>query len=676
MAPSWSTMAYLAAAAALPAWWVLGSRQPATDTGFKSFLKDESVLPAGRERDSKSFESFLKCRGVKRNDASDEPSVPRESLDEEEMDDRPRANVLVLYGTEFGFSREIAEKLAEELKRTKEYRPQVINMADCAEGLELNKHQAVIIPVSTQGDGVAPAEAREFCDWLASDAAPALRGTYFSVCALGDRTYTHFCRCGRKVDARMESLGATRIVERVDVDKEDWVAVDGWISSVISSLSSLPLTKELCSSKVEVSNTKAKWGKSHPFPAKLVSIERLCQIKQDTDKDTICVKFHIGSSGLKYEPGDALGVYPTNRLQDVDDLLEALSEDGNQLVAIPSWHYSEVDDEGSPLYKEGRMSLREALVKCYDIREPRTSLLSNLLEEMSSIPTNGHALQIQSLRNLLSEGIAKNTKLEKYLAQRHVVDIVKDFAVEELPLDKFLRSLRQLQPRLYSISSSQLEAEDEVCLTVAVVRYEALEKDRVGVCSTFLSDRVEEGSTIPIFVSKNPDFRLPRDSGKPIVMIGPGTGLAPFRAFVKERILRERIYDEEHGPAMLFFGCRDANQDYLYGDLLETWRKDGKLELVTAFSRMQKKKVYVQTRLREESYAKRVWDLVSQGGHIYICGDANHMAGEVEQALLDIFSMYLPQSQAFPQAEANKRAVAYLQALSEEHRYERDVWFS
>lgn len=655
---------------------MLGSRQAAPETGFKSFLKDESVLPAGQERDSKSFNSFLKSRGKDSVANGNEPCETNGNIEEEELEDRPRANVLVLYGTEFGFSREIAEKLAQELKHTKEYRPRVLNMADCTEGLELNKHQAVLIPVSTQGDGAAPAEAREFCDWLQSDAAPALRETYFSVCALGDKTYTHFCRCGKKVDARMEALGARRMVDRVDVDKEDWDAVNGWISSVISSLSSLPLIKELRSSQVEVSSTKAKWGKSRPYPAKLVSVERLCQIQRDTDKDTICVQLSVGDSGLCYEPGDALGVYPANRGQDVEDLLEALSEDGNQLVTIPSWHYSEVDAEGNPLRTEGRMALREALTKCYDIREPRMSLLSNLLEQMSSIPTNGHTLQIQKLQNLLSDGLAKSAKVEKYLAQRHVLDVVRDFAVAKLPLDKFLSSLRQLQPRLYSISSSQLEGEDRVSLTVAIVRYEALGKDRVGVCSTFLSDRVDQGSRIPIFVSKNPDFRLPRDSRTPIVMIGPGTGLAPFRAFVKERILREKIHSEEHGPAMLFFGCRDSKQDYLYGDLLESWHDEGKIELVTAFSRMQEKKVYVQTRLREESCAKRVWDLVSQGGHIYICGDANHMAGEVEQALLEIFSNNLPQSDVFPQVDASKRAVAYLQSLSEEHRYERDVWFS
>ncbi|KAK9824028.1 hypothetical protein WJX72_007096 [[Myrmecia] bisecta] len=594
--------------------------------------------------------------------------------------------------------------------------PKMVDMADHSEGLDLSKEQAVLMMCSTQGEGVPPAEARDFCEWFASDAAPRLEAVKFSVLALGDKSYTYFCATGKQLDGRAGELGGQRIADRVDVNREDWKAVDAWIAAVVAALPSLGLktvaeTGGVPTTAEPVAAKPKRWNKARPFYARVVALEGLCHIRKASDKDTIRVELDLGESGLQYIPGDALGILPYNCPQAVDDLVAQMGAEGGSLVAPPSWHYEE-SLELSGARQGDKLTLRDALCRCYDLRCPKPDLLRVLLDHLppsarqpikngktngklhiitsaktpgaasnasvhsrssSSVEAaeaNGHrqrhtvpplpvAKQAAKLQQLISSESA-----EAYLEERHVIDVLQDFAASMPPLDKVLACLRPLLPRLYSISSSMLEGPRQVQVTVAVVRYVSLGVERVGVTSTQLAERLQVGDLVPVYMHKNPDFRLPSDPATPIIMVGPGTGLAPFRSFMQERIIASQASGTSYGESVLFFGCRRRDQDFLYGEQLECWAAQGKLTLFTAFSREQGHKVYVQDQIRQQRGL--VWRLLEEGAHFYVCGDAAHMAGSVETALLDIIA-----ERKGSAAAAN----AYLDALRAQQRYQRDVWY-
>lgn len=575
-----------------------------------------------------------------------------------------------MYGTEYGFSKEIAEKLCSSLAKQSGLWPQLENMADHPEGYSFASSQVVLMACSTQGDGVPPTEAREFCEWLFAGKAGNLGHLHFGVCALGDKSYTHFCRCGKQLDAALESSGAVRLAERVDVNKEDWPVVDAWVEATVRAVAQLSLKTfaELGVATDGEADVKGpapkKWGKSRPYFATVVAQEGLCTLTGPGDKNTVRTELCLGDSGITYLPGDALGMYPTNKAEAVEELVAAMGAQASELVPVPSWHYEEEGGPGS------EMTLAEALAKCYDIRSPKPELLKLLVAGLDAKAnghhhTNGDAHHAPSGPELLRAALADTASLEAYLAPRHVVDVLQDAAPARLSTSQVLSCLRQLQPRLYSISSSPLEDPTRVQVTVAEVMYSSLGKDRVGVCSTMLSQRIQVGTRIPVYVHKNPDFRLPASPSTPIIMVGPGTGLAPFRSFILERMLQQEQQGAKPGPMVLYFGCRRRDQDYLYGNVLEGWAADGKVTLYTAFSREQAKKVYVQDRLAQS--ADQVWELLQQGGHFYVCGDASSMAGAVEEALLQLVEAR--------QGQGREGAVAYLQELSEAGRYQRDVWY-
>lgn len=721
-------------------------------TGFHSFLKE---VPQAH-RDATSFGAFLK-------DPAAAAAIVSSTAPSQQASKGPKASdivIAVLFGTEYGFSKEVAERVAAAIMACGSYWVKLLDMADHADGLDLSKEQAVIAVCSTQGDGVAPTEAREFCDWLGSDAAPALPSIPFAVCALGDKSYVHFCACGKQLDSRFESLGAKRFVDRLDVHKEDLPAIDKWLSGVTSALQALQLqtfqeTGGVVGDDAEPAAAKPKrWGKSRPFYGQVVAVEGLCNLASGDDKDTIRVEIDLGESGLQYSPGDAMGVYPLNCNQAVEEFLQVLGQEGQQQVPCPSWHYQDHDDHAQSSDIPRQLPLQEALVKCYDLRSPKSELLQLLFEHMPapaqeaskhaksngyssqdanalsngnghhangsstgmngnsqtsngySKPANGHSHAAEanghssngngshsSQNGNSSEkpvihvdgrgngnGISQDEthqqaselqhvlqdEVEAYLDKRHIIDILHDFSGSQPPLATLLSCLRPLQPRLYSISSSQLEHPTHVQITVAVVKYVALGRNRIGVTSTFLKERMQVGDDVPVYIAKNPDFRLPKDLGTPIIMVGPGTGLAPFRSFMQERIHSQQSSRLQLGQSVLYFGCRRSDQDYLYGPQLQQWADEGRLTLFTAFSRQQAQKVYVQDRLRESG--KLVWQLLQEGAHLYVCGDAAHMAGSVEQALLYIIQHHQDNGDT-------QNAEQYLEALRQQERYQRDVWF-
>ncbi|CAD7700288.1 unnamed protein product [Ostreobium quekettii] len=670
-------------------------RTAAASADFGSFLKQRPRSAAPTE-----FGAFLKDGGTVLGD----PGVDDGEREEmEEAAPEGAVRVAVLFGTEYGFSKEIAETLGARLKGTGAYWPAVADMADFPEGYPLNSEQVVLVVCSTQGDGVPPPEARDFCDWLFGGGAGDLSGLHFSVCALGDSSYPHYCQCGKKVDAALGSGTGQRLVPRHDVDREDWTTVNSWIDNILEALPTLSLltiaeqggTVPNCGAKKA---TRARWSKNRPFHAKVLEIKGLCNVTSQGDKNTVCAILDLADSGLEYVPGDALGIYPTNSPKHVEELLSVLRADGGLSVAPPQWHY-----DGDVF--EDEMELREVLLHCCDLRSPKPDLFSLLLDclppEMrhtakvarsagqgerakilngwrkdTSAAFNAHCngTSTNGLSSagsdcavkeaLLLKALAEDVKArEAYLEVRHVVDVLEDFPSAKPTVQQVISCLRPLQPRLYSISTSPCECPTQVGITVAEVRYATLGKARIGVASTYVSERLEVGACVPVYVSRNPDFRLPPDVSTPIIMVGPGTGIAPFRAFILQRLRAAHAEGQPQGRCVLYFGCRRRDQDFLYRDALEAWAAQGDITLHTAFSREQSHKVYVQQRLRETG--ESVWELLEAGAHFYVCGDANSMAGEVERALLDIVKAHSP----------GGGPRAYLDRLAEEGRYQRDVWF-
>eukprot|EP00798_Chlamydomonas_sp_ICE-L_P023032 gene23032-30226_t len=694
---------YFAAAAAAVYLLTPGKKTQTEARDFDSFLVVQNDVPTGAvrsgggpfeeflidsdERDSVVFETFLKSHG-----SGAKPTMVKKVAEEaiEELPEPHMTKVVVMFGTEYGFSKEVADKLASQMKEDGKFWPVLVDMAEHGKGYDFTNVQAALVVCSTQGDGVPPTEARPFCEWLFAGNSGPLANLNFSVCALGDKSYTHFCKCGKTIDASLEAAGANRIAAHAEVDKENWPLINTWMSSVMSELPKLGLrsfseTGESIQASTKKDAGPRPWGKSRPYPAKVVALEGLCKVDSEADKNTIRIELDLGDSGLTYLPGDALGIYPFNAPSVVQDLIAALGVPPSYEVQTPSFHYEEaVHYIGSSLSKGSKAPLVEVLTKCFDLRSPKASIF-DLVSETPKPTANGHAKghtkkPANGNTNGCANGITHPPSLselksdavlcESYLSQRHVADILRDFPAAKLSPEALLGALRQLQPRLYSISSSPLEGSSKVQATIAEVKYSCLGKERIGVCSTLVADRIEPGQEVPVYIHHNPDFRLPSSSSTPIIMVGPGTGLAPFRSFILERLLQEKPDPTEAkaGEMVLFFGCRRSDQDYLYGDVLEQWRKDGDITLFTAFSRQQTQKVYVQDRLQES--AELVWSLLNEkGGHFYVCGDAGSMAGAVELVLLKIIADNLKGGDA-------TTAQKYLDEMSSTGRYQRDVWFS
>eukprot|EP00887_Chlorella_sp_A99_P003434 scaffold7.g3434.t1 len=665
-----------AAAGGMGGLYLLTRRRTSDDhvqsTSFDAYMRNKEFGKAAAQPKyaATSFEAYLRAPAAAAPAAVAAHPAAGGAAGAAPLDAKP---LLVLYGTEFGFSKEVAEKLGERL-RGAGYWPQLVDMADHPRGMALGQHQGLLVVCSTQGDGVPPTEAREFCDWLGSGAAPALDGLPFAVCALGDRSYQHFARCGRNLDARLEALGGSRCAPRVDVNKEDWRAVDGWVESALAGLAGLDLRTlgelggeaALPPDAPDAEASERRWGRARPYVGAVVALEGLCTLASADDKNTWRVEIDLGDSGLEYQPGDALGV--------VEDLLAELGADGGLLVRLPSWHYADAalgDLAGPP----ATIALRQALARCYDLRQPKQELLALLLRKLQEQAAAAGAAAVAGgagpvglsggglpgkKRAAASGGLKAPAAANGHV--QHEVAATGSAAVAHAGglcaggclVDKIERlaalTADVAAAEAYLEPRHVLEHPARVQATVAVVRYESLGRGRLGVASTYLCERLAVGQAVPVYISKNPDFRLPADPATPIVM---------------ERILASQTSGKPFGESLLFFGCRRRDQDYLYGPLLEHWAAEGHITLRTAFSREQAHKVYVQQRLAEEG--DRVWGLLQAGAHFYVCGDAANMAGQVEEALLGIVQAR--------QGGDRTEALAYLERLAADHRYERDVWF-
>jgi sulfite reductase (NADPH) flavoprotein alpha-component len=536
------------------------------------------------------------------------------------------AKLTVLYGTESGNSEVLADRTVKAAKK-RGFQAVMKNMSDFATA-DLAKASNLLLIVSTWGDGEPPETATSFYkDFMAS--AASLASVKFSVCALGDTSYEKFCQTGKDLDAKLEKLGATRAAARVDcdVDYEDSYAT--WLDSALTALA--PASAAPIAFEAVTSVATTEYGKKNPFPAE--TIDTVVLNGEGSHKETIHLEFSLAASGLSYEPGDALAVLPVNAPDVVKAILQASKLTGNEEIEVKN---------------VGRKLLADALREDYDITALSRAVLTKLAEAADSA----------TLRELLAED-AKD-RLKDFNHGREIIDALLAFAPNGLSAEALTGVFRKLPPRLYSIASSPLAHPDEVHLTVAAVRYETHGRERKGVCSTYLADLVKTGNPVQVFVQPNKNFRLPADGATPVIMVGPGTGVAPFRAFVEHRAALGST-----GKNWLFFGDQHYTYDFLYQLEWQDFLKDGVLtRLDVAFSRDQPEKVYVQDRMIQQ--AQELYQWLEQGAHFYVCGDANRMAHDVHEALISIV-----ENQAAVTREA---AEAYVEDLKKTKRYQRDVY--
>eukprot|EP00731_Ephydatia_muelleri_P028222 Em0019g1095a len=441
---------------------------------------------------------------------------------------------------------------------------------------------------------------------------------------------------------------AKTVCNRIDVDQEDASSIEKWFDQVLRVLPTLKLDTAVDYLDLSADQVEDGFSKRMPYSAKITVKYPLTVSSTADDRETVHLEFDISESGLNYTCGDAIGVYPLNNPSDVSDIMAALHVKPDHQTFIPSFAYQPVPTGTS-------MSLKEALLQYYDLKALKPELVQLIALSCSD------SKQKERGQRLLAAGHSRqNQELTTYISERELIDVVQDFSSFTCSVDSILQQLRGLQPRYYSIASSPSKGLNAVCVCAAVVRYSLLGKLRSGVCTTHFQDRVSAGERCPVFISRNPDFRLPQDGSLPIIMIGPGTGIAPFRAFIQERVLTNAS-----GETRLYFGCRHRLKDFLYREELESWSAAGKIVLRTAFSRDQAKKVYVQDLIIGDGAT--LWQLIEkQNAHIYVCGDASNMAKDVHTALLKVFVGHGGLSES--------QATEYLEALGKKARYERDVW--
>jgi len=544
--------------------------------------------------------------------------------------------ITVLVGSHTGNCQSVAKEVSKKLQ-DKDYQVKLTPM-DEFKPKDLKKVEDLLIITSTHGDGHPPDNALALYDFLHSKRAPQLDDVRFSVLSLGDSSYEFFCQTGKDFDKRLEELGAKRIHPRVDADLDFEEPAEEWFDGVFSVLNKDRETDRPGASAA-VSGTQQTapaaqpaYSRSNPFNAEV--LENINLNGRGSNKETRHLELDLEGSGLQYEPGDSLGIVPENEDKLVD-----------QLIAAAGWN----PDEPVSVNKQGgTSSLRDALISIFEI----TSLSKPLLEKAAAF-AEGDALS-----NLLEP--ENKEQLQAYIYGRDLIDLTEDFGPWQAPAAEFIKILRKIPVRLYSIASSSKANPDEVHLTVGAVRYEANGRKRTGVCSTQCAERSEAGATLPVFIQSNNNFRLPENPETPIIMIGAGTGVAPYRAFMEER-----EETDAQGDAWLFFGEQHFVTDFLYQTEWQRWLKDGVLtKMDVAFSRDTAEKIYVQHRLMEKG--QEVYQWLEAGANVYVCGDEKYMAKDVHATLAAILEQ-----------EGNmsaEQAEEYLTSMRSDKRYLRDVY--
>ncbi|CCQ11169.1 Sulfite reductase [NADPH] flavoprotein alpha-component [Pseudoalteromonas luteoviolacea B = ATCC 29581] len=539
------------------------------------------------------------------------------------------APLTILYGSQTGNAKGVAVKLKEQAQ-SRGIDVKLVNMADYKPAA-LKKEKFIAVVVSTYGEGEPPEPAETLHGFLASKKAPKLEDVKIAVVGLGDTSYEFFCQTAKDFESRLVALGADVIHSRADLDVDYDAEAATWIQGALDAFE--PLVKAQASTQTATnpfavaSTPVSQYNKQNPFSAELSVVQKITG--RDSTKDVRHIEISLEGSGIAYQPGDSLGVYFLNDEDRVDEVLSLLELDGHQDVKL--------GDETLPL--------REALIEKLEL----TQSYPGFVEKYAK------AIGDSSLLALVED----KTKLRAFLEARQLFDVIKQYQ-GKIDAQTLVDCFRKLQARLYSIASSQAEVEEEVHLTVGLVEFDAFGEKHYGGCSGYLALRAQEGAQVKVFSEHNDNFRLPQNDETPVIMIGPGTGIAPFRAFLQERDARGA-----NGENWLFFGNPHFTQDFLYQVEIQGYVKSGLLTKVDlAFSRDQAEKIYVQDRLREKGAEVFAW--LEKGAHLYICGDANRMAKDVHQALLDIVVEH--------SGKNAEQAEEYLKELRSAHRYQKDVY--
>ena len=543
--------------------------------------------------------------------------------------------VAVLYASQTGTGERLAKKIAKELK-AKGHTAKLSSL-DAYPVHELSVEECAVIVASTYGEGDPPDGVKGFFDALSAATAPRLERLEYTVLALGDSHYEHFCKFGTDLDQRLEALGARRMTAAVTADVEVDEPFERWKAALLARLESsreaeaeaaAPVAAALPAAPAEPASIHTR---DNPFFSPLV--EKRVLTGDASGKETMHLSFSLAGSDLRYEAGDALGVLAANDPALVSDILAATHLTGDEPVVLA---------------KAGQVTVGEALTHKLAI----TRLSRKLVDAYAKLG------DLKVLQNLLQP--EQQTHLDTYLYDRGLIDLLTEHPGTVTSAQQLVDLLPTMAPRLYSISSSPRAHAGEVHATVAVVRYRSHNRERGGVCSTLFADRTALHGTLPVYIQHNKKFRLPANPAAPIIMIGPGTGIAPFRGF-----LHERCAASAPGRNWLFFGDRSAATDFLYREELEQMTASGLLtRLDTAFSRDQAHKIYVQDRMLEHGAEFFAW--LEQGASLYICGDASRMAKDVDAALHTVIERHGQRD--------SEAAKDYVQNLHETRRYLRDVY--
>lgn len=537
----------------------------------------------------------------------------------------PSGNLTILYGSQTGN----AKGVASAIKAQAEARGLPVTLTSMADykPKQLKKETHLLVVVSTYGEGEPPESAVDLYEQLKKGKVGKLEGLKFAVLGLGDSSYEFFCQTGKDFDSLLTKAGADRVHELASLDVDYQDAAKAWgeqaLNAIAATLSAGPAGNSVASA-VQQAVGHSQYSKENPFPARLSVNQKITG--RDSTKDIRHIEISLEESGIRYQPGDALGIWFDNDADLVGEVLALAHLSG---------------DEATP-----RGSLREVLSRELEL----TRLHGGFITGLADISDNA------ALKDLAGD----KAQVNALVASAQVVDVLKRFPTA-LTAEQLIGLLRPLTPRLYSIASSQSEVEEEVHLTVGVVRYPQEDGTvRSGAASSYLADRLPEDAEVRVFVEHNDNFRLPANPDAPVIMVGPGTGIAPFRAF-----LQEREAQGADGKNWLFFGNPHFTQDFLYQVEWQRYVKSGLLSKISlAFSRDQANKIYVQDRLREAGLELYQW--LEAGAHFYVCGDANHMAKDVQEALLDVIAEHGQKSR--------EEAEEYLSELRRAKRYQRDVY--
>ncbi len=542
----------------------------------------------------------------------------------------PTATITLISASQTGNARRLAEQLRDDLLAVR-LNVNLVNAGDY-KFKQIAQERLLIMVASTQGAGEPAEEAVSLHKFLFSKKAPKLPETAFAVFGLGDTSYEHFCQASKDFDTKLVELGAQRLLERVDADVEYQQQAQQWRQQVVAALQGrVPLpsvaSATLTQRGVADDITSSPYSKTAPLTARLSVQQKITG--RNSEKDVRHIEIDLGGSGLRYQPGDALGVWFDNDPALVDELLALLWLKGDELVSV--------DGKNLPL--------AQALRRHFEL----TQNTAVIVDKYATLSRDEKLIAL----------LADKTALQQYARNTPIVDMVRQ-ASSDLNADQLMALLRPLTPRFYSIASSQAETENEVHITVGVVRYDIDGRPRTGGASGYLADRLEVEDDIRVFIEHNDNFRLPANPETPVIMIGPGTGIAPFRAF-----MQQREAEGANGKNWLFFGNPHFIDDFLYQVEWQRYVKEGLLTRIDlAWSRDQVGKIYVQDKLREQG--AELWHWLQQGAHIYVCGDANRMAKDVEQVLLDVISKH--------GAMDTGQADEYLSELRQARRYQRDVY--